>query len=70
MSESGLLSAAVMFKDLICLQLVELSESSLSAAINKIPKNELDFDPDWEVDPSEIRLMDKLGRLVNASPIS
>lgn len=46
---------------LICLQFLELTDSSLAAAIDKIPKNDLDFDPDWEVDPSEIKLMDKLG---------
>ena len=43
------------------MQLVDLVQSRLSAAIQKIPMNELDFDPDWEVDPSEIHLMDKLG---------
>ena len=45
------------------MQLVDLVQSRLSAAIQKIPMNELDFDPDWEVDPSEIHLMDKLGEL-------
>lgn len=42
-------------------QFLILAESSLSAAIEKIPKNELDFDPDWEVDPTDLKLMDKLG---------
>ena len=44
------------------LQLVELSASSLSAAVGRIEKEgEFNFDPDWEIDPNEIVLMDKLG---------
>lgn len=46
------------------MQFVDLASSSLSGAISRIPKNELDFDPDWEIDPREIVLMDKLGALI------
>ena len=43
------------------LQYVDLSDSGLSDAIKAFPKDELDFDPDWEIDPKDIKLMDKLG---------
>ena len=43
------------------LQLIDLSASSLSGAIARIPTDDRDFDPDWEIDPKDIKLMDKLG---------
>lgn len=43
------------------LQFVDLSNSHLSGAIATFPKSDLDFDPDWEVDPRDITLQDKLG---------
>jgi hypothetical protein len=51
------------------LQFVELVNSRLSGAIDTFPKDEMDFDPDWEIDPKDLKLMDKLGQyLSSASP--
>lgn len=43
------------------LQFVDLSDSHLSGAIKRFPKDDFDFDPDWEIDPKDVVLMDKLG---------
>ena len=43
------------------LQFVDLSKSRLSGAIDNFPKDEFDFDPDWEIDPRDLIIMDKLG---------
>ena len=43
------------------LQLVDLSNSHLSGAIVNFPKDEFDFDPDWEIDPKDVIILDKLG---------
>lgn len=51
---------------LILLQLVDLSNSHLSGAIVKFPKDEFDFDPDWEIDPRDVIIMDKLGTPLQA----
>ena len=54
----------------IVMQYVDLSDSRLSGAIARIPKNELDFDPDWEIDPKDIVLLDKLGKPVMPDPVT
>ncbi len=43
------------------LQLLDLSHSHLSGAIVNFPKDDFDFDPDWEIDPKDVIIMDKLG---------
>ena len=42
-------------------QLVNLPDSRLSGHCSKIHHAEYEYDPDWEIDPKEIKLMDKLG---------
>ena len=43
------------------MQLVNLPESRLSGYTSKIHHAEYEYDPDWEIDPKEVKLMDKLG---------
>ena len=45
---------------------MDLSNSHLSGAIVKFPKDEFDFDPDWEIDPRDVIIMDKLGTPLQA----
>ena len=47
---------------------MDLENSRLSGAIGSFPKDELDFDPDWEIDPKDVKLMDKLGQASSAHP--
>jgi tRNA A-37 threonylcarbamoyl transferase component Bud32 len=42
-------------------KLVALEDSPLSGAIVHIPDNMSDLDPDWEIDPATLIIMDKLG---------
>lgn len=51
-----------MTRGFFIVQFVDLGDSHLSGAISKFPKDELDFDPDWEIDPRDVIIMDKLGR--------
>ena len=46
------------------MQLVPLEDSPLSGAIVHIPDNIADLDPDWEIDPATLIIMDKLGEPV------
>ena len=42
-------------------QLVDLAHSHLSGKMQDIPDNILDLDPDWEIDPDALVLLDKIG---------
>lgn len=42
-------------------QLVRLEDSPLSGAIARIPDDITDLEPDWEIDPATLIIMDKLG---------
>lgn len=42
-------------------KLVELDSSFLAGAVGAPPKNLFDFDPEWEIDPSKLVMMEKLG---------
>jgi hypothetical protein len=44
------------------LQLVPLSESSLSGAMVHIPKNVYDLEADWEIDPASLEIKEKIGK--------
>jgi len=41
--------------------LVELGSSALAGALGMAPQKLLDFDPEWEMDPSNLVIMEKLG---------
>ena len=40
---------------------MDLEASFLSGKIQKIPDNILDLDPDWEIDPDALQLLEKIG---------
>ena len=42
-------------------KLVDLSSSSLAGAMGMAPQKLFDFDPEWEIDPSKVFIMEKLG---------
>ena len=42
-------------------QLVDLAHSHLSGKMQDIPDNILDLDPDWEIDPDALVLLEKIG---------
>ena len=42
-------------------QLVDLAHSHLSGKMQDIPENILDLDPDWEIDPDALVLLEKIG---------
>jgi len=50
------------------MQFVALVDSRLSGAVDSFAKDELDFDPDWEIDPKDVKLLDKLGGLPRPLP--
>ena len=43
------------------LQLVTLERSPLSSAVKHIPEKPFELDPDWEVDPESLTIMEKIG---------
>lgn len=46
------------------LQLVSLDQSQFSGALVRIPTQDLtELEPDWEIDPAGLVIMDKLGML-------
>ncbi|KAL4538986.1 hypothetical protein Ndes2526B_g02745 [Nannochloris sp. 'desiccata'] len=42
-------------------EMVELGSSALAGALGMAPQKLLDFDPEWEMDPSNLVIMEKLG---------
>ena len=42
-------------------QFVGLGESNLSGVLASLPKNDSDIDTEWEIDPSMLRMQEKLG---------
>lgn len=45
------------------MQLVTLDKSQFSGALVRIPSRDLtELEPDWEVDPAGLIIMDKLGK--------
>ncbi len=44
-------------------QFVLLAESALSGALVHIPSDIYDLDPDWEIDPASLIILEKLGVL-------
>ena len=52
-----------MCNGILALQLVSLQNSQFSGALVRIPSGDLtDLEPDWEVDPAGLIIMDKLGK--------
>ena len=45
------------------LQFVALEDSPLSGAARNIPDKPFELDPDWEVDPESLEIMEKIGVL-------
>ena len=43
------------------MQFVGLGESNLSGVLASLPKNDSDIDTEWEIDPSMLRMQEKLG---------
>ncbi|PRW60891.1 Dual specificity kinase splA isoform A [Chlorella sorokiniana] len=41
--------------------LVELRDSKLAGVFGYVPQQMFDFDPEWEIDPSSLEIMEKLG---------
>ena len=42
-------------------QLVPLEDSPLAGAARNIPDKPFELDPDWEVDPESLEIMEKIG---------
>ena len=50
------------------MQLVTLENSQFSGALVRIPSRDLtELEPDWEVDPAGLIIMDKLGKLAQCT---
>ena len=45
-------------------QLVSLEESPLHGALKSIPRKPFELDPEYEVDPSQLVIMEKIGERV------
>lgn len=47
------------------LQLITMEDSAFSGAMVRIPSGDIaDLEPDWEIDPAGLIIMDKLGKAV------
>lgn len=46
---------------LVALQLAPLEDSPLAGAARNIPDKPFELDPDWEVDPESLEIMEKIG---------
>ena len=44
------------------MQFVGLGESNLSGVLARLPQNDHDIDTEWEIDPTLLRMQEKLGR--------
>lgn len=44
-------------------QFVSLEESPLAGAARNIPDTPFELDPDWEVDPDSLEILEKIGAL-------
>lgn len=52
----------------LTLQLVSLDQSQFSGALVRIPSRDLtELEPDWEIDPAGLVIMDKLGMTCGCS---
>lgn len=52
----------------VLLQLVALEDSKLDGAIAILPQNAFNLEPEWEIDPLELKLGDKLGACCTLNP--
>ena len=43
------------------MQFVGLGESNLSGVLARLPQNDHDIDTEWEIDPTLLRMQEKLG---------
>ena len=50
------------------MQLVSLEESPLHGALKSIPRKPFELDPEYEVDPSQLVIMEKIGAPANTQP--